>query len=241
MRALRIDPTQQRHEGGCDRGRHGANAVMPRWRGAVKGDAAVLHLAGSDPCPEPRVVIGARGTCALGLSGGALGRDCPCAKLFDRARRGGRRGTGTPSWQRSGPGGEARAAADGGGLAQDATRTARAGSMRPGASSPCPGSGTLLALVIALMSLRSSHQLAFDRRDARVELGVARLDIGEPAAPPGPAVRAFRAANRAAGALRRARSPRSGGARLICTETSNCNSASRRRFASSRLALITNQ
>ena len=36
MRALRIDPTHERHEGGCDRGRHGANAVMPagapRWK-----------------------------------------------------------------------------------------------------------------------------------------------------------------------------------------------------------------
>ena len=44
-------------------------------------------LVGSDPFPEPRVVIGAGGTRALGLSGGALGGERPCAKLFDGARR----------------------------------------------------------------------------------------------------------------------------------------------------------
>ena len=62
-------------------------------------------LGGSDPCPEPRVVIGAGGTRAFGLSGGAFGRERPCAKLFDGARRVRCGRPDMPLWHRSGPGG----------------------------------------------------------------------------------------------------------------------------------------
>ena len=154
VRALRIEPSHQRHEGGCDRGRHGARPLCPpARRGESRRSRA--SLGGADPFPEPRVVIGACCARALGLSGRALGCERPCAKLFDGARRSGCGGHRHAVLASLGAGRLGRRGG-GGGLAQDATSNSPARIKRPRASSPRPGSGTLLALVIELMSLCSS-------------------------------------------------------------------------------------